>query len=175
MVGANQEVNMGNKAQVVPTASTLGDTAVDGLLAGASAGIVMGIFLIITGLITGGSWRQTLAAFDPAVQSPLSGALTHLAVAGVYGLVFAILRRSTARTAVVLPTWALGLGYGLALWLLAAMTLNVQAAGVDAGGWLQEFAGLQFAAAHLVYGLTLGWLLGRGTGQHDPVKSVMKV
>ncbi|MFO7678724.1 MAG: hypothetical protein R6X34_01615 [Chloroflexota bacterium] len=54
--------------------------------------------------------------------------------------------------------WLLGLGYGLLLWLLA-MEWVVTAVGAP----LAQISAWQFALAHLIYGLVLGFWLGRNS------------
>ena len=140
---------------------TLGDTAVDGLLAGAAAGVLMAIFMLIGSLLGGGGWRELFVALDPAGESVVTGVVTHLAVAGVYGVVFAIGWRWLSAVWRRLPLWLAGLAYALVLYLLAAMTANIQPGAAGEGVWLRAIPALNFAAAHLVYGLALGWLLPR--------------
>jgi len=142
------------------TQSGWGDAAVDGLLAGVAAGLLMAGLLLGAGWLGGQSWDWVLRQFDPGLTpAPLTGAVTHLAVSGVYGILFASLWRVLARVGSHLPAWLSGLVYGLLLWLLAA---TVTAARANSGGdWFQGFPPAQLAAAHLIYGLSLGWLIGR--------------
>jgi hypothetical protein len=138
---------------------TAGDAAVDGLLAGAAAGVAMAAYLVVAGLLAGEGAASVLARFDPARQgSPLMGAVVHLAVSAVYGLLFGVIYRLIGRGRLAgRPAGiALGLVYGLAL-LLVAQGL----AAIDAGLALREIPVGQFAIAHLVYGLILGWLVAR--------------
>ena len=46
--------------------STAGDAAVDGLLAGAAAGIAMAAYLVVIGLVAGEGPAVVLARFDPS-------------------------------------------------------------------------------------------------------------
>jgi hypothetical protein len=142
------------------THSSWGDAAVDGLLSGVAAGLLMAGFLVAAGIIGGESWDWVLRQFDPGLTpTPLMGAVTHLAVSGVYGILFASLWRPLARVWSHLPAWLAGLVYGLLLWLLAA---TVTAARANSGGdWFQGIPPAQLVAAHLLYGLCLGWLVGR--------------
>jgi len=135
-----------------------GDAAVDGLLAGVVAGLLMGAYLLIIGLLSGADWQAALAQFDPSTApQPLTGALTHLAVSGVYGAIFGLGWRVVGRVWPRLPGWAGGFLFGVALWALAAL---VTASGAT-GGWLQDVAPTHFAVAHAIYGLSLGVGLGR--------------
>jgi hypothetical protein len=138
---------------------TAGDAAVDGLLAGAAAGVAMAAYLVVAGLLAGEGPASVLARFDPARQgAPFVGAVIHLAVSAVYGLLFGLIYRLigrgrlSGRTAGAL----IGLAYGLVL-LLIAQGLTA----VNAGAALREILTVHFALAHLIYGLVLGWLVAR--------------
>ena len=137
-----------------------GDAAVDGLISGVVAGSLMAVFLLVAGGLAGKGFADVLRQFDPgAVPAPLTGAVTHLAVSAVYGILFASLFRPIVRLWGRLPDWLLGLVYGLLLWLLAA-TITAARAGLGTG-WLQDIPAAQLAAAHLIYGLALGWFVSR--------------
>jgi hypothetical protein len=143
------------------TEGSLGDAAIDGLLAGAGAGVLMGLYLLATGLAAGVPPLALLAHFDPGLsRSPLTGAVTHLAVSSVYGLAFGLGHRLLARLWRRLPGALLGLAYGAVLWLLAIAITGVQY-DPAASRWLSGIAPLHFAVGHLLYGALLGWLLGR--------------
>lgn len=138
---------------------TAGDAAVDGLLAGAAAGIAMAAVLAAGGLLAGVGPAATLARFDPAgLASPLTGGLMHLAVSAVYGLLFGMLYRLAGRGRLAgRPAGVLiGLAYGLALLLLAQGLISS-----PAGAALREIPALHFVAAHLIYGVVVGWLIRR--------------
>lgn len=135
----------------------MGDTAVDGLIAGLPAGLGMVIFLIAVGWFGGRLPLVTLGYFDPAQGGNwLTGLLAHLAVSAIYGVVFALLlgamgriRPSLSRLGVV---W--GVVYGLAL---LAVAYGVWFTAVPSP--LAQIAAWQIASAHVVYGLVLGlWL-----------------
>ena len=103
---------------------TAGDAAVDGLLAGAAAGIAMAAYLVVIGLVAGEGPAVVLARFDPSgagAASPLIGALMHLAVSAVYGLLFGLIYRliGRGRLAGRAAGALMGLVYGLALLLVA--------------------------------------------------------
>jgi hypothetical protein len=144
---------------VTPSRKTIGDVAVDGLLAGMAAGLVMAVWLLLAGWIGGEGPAVTLGRFDPGGgSSPLAGALMHLAVAGIYGVVFAIIARVLAgrRIDVKRFLWLLGAAYGLGLWLVARL---VVLPGLSPA--LTEVPTISFVLAHGLYGLTLGYLLSR--------------
>jgi len=138
---------------------TAGDAAVDGLLAGAAGGIAMAGVLMVSALLTGEGPVRMLVRFAPAGSaSPLTGAMVHLAVSAVYGLLLGVIYRliGRGRLAGGLAGVVVGLVYGLAL--------NVVAQGLAAtaaGAALREIPALHFAVSHLVYGAVTGWLIAR--------------
>ena len=141
---------------------SLGDATVDGLLAGAAAGLVMALFLVGAGALDGRAWTAVLARFDPGISaSPLVGAVTHLAVASVYGAIFGATWRVAGRRAPRLPAWVAGVLYGVALWLVALAVTSSGSAAAAGGGWLSGIPPVQLAAGHMLYGLALGLLIAR--------------
>jgi hypothetical protein len=145
-------------SQMVEQKRNTGDVAVEGLFAGFGAGLAMALVLIVAGLLSGRSLSMVMSQFAGGDQaSPLTGALTHLAVAGVYGALFGVLhcwlwQRWLPRRF----TWLVGLAYGLLLWLIAYTVLR---AGIDAP--MHAIPTLNLALAHLIYGLSLGLIFGR--------------
>lgn len=138
---------------------SIGDTAVDGLLAGAGAGIAMVLFLILAGFLLGNSPTLVLGRFDIQVGGrPLVGLLTHIAISAIYGLIFAILFLWLSRFWPFLLRWGWlsGLVYGVLLYGIARGAFY---AGTNSG--LVQFAPLALLAAHLLYGLVLGLIIGR--------------
>ena len=148
---------MQNDEQLTYKEVTLGDAAVDGLLAGGGAGVLMAAYLIVAGLVMGETVGVVLGRFDPGQGgAPLVGALAHLATAGVYGVIFGLLARFVPRGwQGRVPGWLAGLVYGLALFAVALVLLPAVASP------LQEIPRLHFAVAHVIYGLTLGFLIHR--------------
>ena len=142
-----------NESKVVSSKSaTAGDAAVDGLLSGIVAGVVMAVYLVVVGLVMGEGPGIVLSRFDPGeAPSPLTGALMHLAVAGVYCVAFGPIARWIGRRA-TLPGWLIGLVYGLGVLLIAEVILLP-----GTNSPLREIPVLHFGVAHVVYGLTLGW------------------
>ena len=139
---------------------SVGDVAVDGLLAGMAAGVAMAAGLVLAGLLGGEGPAATLGRFDPGANgSPAVGALMHLAVAGFYGVLFALIvqalsgRRSLGAKRTL---YLLGVAYGVLLWLAARY---VVLPGLNQA--LGDIATPSFLAAHILYGLALGYLLGR--------------
>jgi hypothetical protein len=138
---------------------TIGDAAVDGLLAGMAAGVVMGAMLVLLGLLDGTRPLEIIGRFDPADGSAaVVGGLLHLAMSGIYGVLFALLYRFLVGrwTRLKRSGWLIGAGFGLALWLAAQF---IYLPGLDTA--LVDIAPLHFVLGHLAYGATLGYLLGR--------------
>lgn len=131
----------------------IGDNAVEGLFAGLLAGVGVGLFLLIVGLLSGNTIASLLqvSGADPAA-SPLEQLLMHLAITGVYGALFGVLYRLLAGLhRPRLPSWLFGLLYGVALLLITRLIVR---SNVDMV--LRLFTWPQLIGAHLVYGLLLG-------------------
>ncbi len=145
------------KVNVVRREKTWGDTAVDGLIAGIPAGLGMAVVLIAAGWFDGRSPLVTLGYFDPAQGGNwLTGLLGHLAVAAIYGVVFALLVGAVGRIRPSLSGQVVlwGAVYGLAL---LAVAYGVWFTAVASP--LAQIPAWQMGAAHVVYGLGLGlWL-----------------
>jgi hypothetical protein len=150
---------MSNSQPLIRARSSIGDAAVDGLLNGVVAGVAMAIYLVISGVLTGMGLVATLSAFDLGQgTSPVRGALIHLAMAAIYGIVFSLLyrllgrRRSIGRSGNVM----IGSAYGLLLWLITQIAFT---AGINIA--LSSLPTVHLAVAHVIYGAVLGWLTGR--------------
>ncbi|MBI4790321.1 MAG: hypothetical protein HY782_25085 [Chloroflexi bacterium] len=134
-----------------------GDAAVDGLLNGVLAGLAMGLYLAASALLWGDAPATVLARFDPSAQpSPVVGTLLHLAVSGVYGALFGIIWEFAGRSRVNVRAWMGGLAYGLLLLAIAATAITSGAT------WLKAIPFIHVTVAHIIYGLALGYLTGRG-------------
>jgi hypothetical protein len=148
---------MTENTRAVDKTTTVADAAVEGLLSGIAAGVLMAITLLGFGLVAGDAPGSVLGRFDPGGQeAPLTGGLAHLAVSGVYGILFGLGWHLQQRRLPILPAWAGGLVYGVVLFGLAE-TLLLPATGSPLG----EIPAAQFGLAHAVYGLSLGLLAGR--------------
>ena len=131
----------------------LSDAVLDGLFGGLAGGLAMAAYLVAWGLIAETRPGVVLGLFDPSERgTALTGVLTHLAVASVYGIVFGliwwVLRRGLR---LGVPTWLAGAVYGLAL-LLVAQAAVLPAANSP----LAAIPTLHFAIAHIIYGIVLG-------------------
>ena len=68
------------------------DAAVSGLIGGLASGLAMLAFLVVAGLLISLPPLETLARFAPGEgDNPMTGGLAHLAVSGMYGLVYGLL------------------------------------------------------------------------------------
>lgn len=138
--------------------ATVGDSAVDGLIAGLLAGLAMIVALVLMGLAFGDAPGAVLSRFDAnSGTSSTIGLLLHLAVAGVYGVIYGVGWHLSRRLwSHHLPAWPFGLAYGLALFFLAEMVLLP-----GSGSPLLEIMPGHFSLAHVVYGLTLALAIER--------------
>ncbi|MFQ5880583.1 MAG: hypothetical protein ACE5IZ_10475 [Dehalococcoidia bacterium] len=157
-----------NSKQLTQKERTIGDAAVDGLFRGIIAGALMAAYLVAVGLAAGEGPGTVLARFAPGEgASPLVGALLHLAVSGVYGMLFGLgwhlitrrwpFGRLRAGSFGGLPAWVGGLVYVVALLILTEVVILP---GTDSP--LREVPFVHFALAHIIYGMTLGFLISRG-------------
>jgi hypothetical protein len=104
------------------TKVALGNAAVDGLLSGLLAGLAMAVYLGAAALAMGERLAVMFSRFTvTAGDSPVSGFLLHLAVSGIYGLVFGFVCRLVCRWPRLV--WLVGVAYGGLLWLLATLIL----------------------------------------------------
>lgn len=146
-----------NSVSVRPASA--GDAAVGGLLHGLAAGLAMAAVFVLAGLLRGQGPAETLAAFtlsgQPVASNALTGLLGHLAVAGVYGLIWGLAWRAIGRRAAI-PAWLAGLVYGLLLWGVAQVLVR------SIGASLALIAPWALLAGHLVYGVMLGFLSRHG-------------
>jgi hypothetical protein len=150
---------MSNSQPLIRTRSSVGDTAVDGLLNGVVAGVVMAIYLVTSGVLTGVGIATILSAFDLGQgTSPVRGVLIHLAMAAIYGMVFSLIYRLIGRGRSIGRSGSvmIGLVYGLLLWVITQIAF---ATGVNVA--LSSLPAMHLAVAHVIYGAALGWLAGR--------------
>lgn len=134
---------------------TTGDAAVSGLLKGMVGGAAMAGYMIIALASNGESPGEVLQRFGPegGAGSPLTGAVSHLAIGAIYGMLFALVWRQAARrVAGWKPALLGGLLYALLLFALAQLVL------LPAGRSPMLDVPVQFALAHMIYGLVLGYL-----------------
>jgi ABC-type phosphate transport system permease subunit len=156
-IGHIRDINRMEKATTLTQKHTsAGDAAVSGLFGGLLAGAMMAVFLALAGLLAGLGAGTYLSYFASGENvSPVQGLLTHLAVSGVYGLVFGLgWRFAKGKRFSRVPGWMGGLAFGILLWVLA---LAVILPGTSSP--LRLLPPLLLAAAHVIYGITLGALV----------------
>lgn len=147
--------------------ATFGDVTVDGLIAGVGAGILMAIYLVASGLLLGQGPGAVLGQFDPAAKPlPQIGALMHLAVSAIYGILFSLGRHRVARQPLSTRRSALiGLLYGSALFALAEVVLLR-----GTGSHLTDIPPVHFGIAHAIYGISLSLLVREHPGEERAYK-----
>ena len=139
--------------------ATPGDTAVDGLIAGILAGLAMAAYLVLAGLLSGVPLAETMGRFDPGQAGQwLAGTVAHLAVSGIYGVVFALLFAALLRLRPSLQRfgWLAGIVYGL---FLFAFARGILFAALPSD--MLQFTAVQLLVGHLIYGLLLGFEVSR--------------
>jgi hypothetical protein len=138
---------------------SIGDAVIDGLLAGIGAGLVMALFLLLAGVLSGDAPADVIGRFDPARSNNLvASLLTHLALSAIYGAIFGLLFQMPVRWRPTLLRfgWLAGLLYGLVLYTIARSAMW---AGADSG--LVNFPTTILLLAHAIYGLVIGLSIGR--------------
>ncbi len=129
-----------------------GDAAVGGLLHGLAAGLAMAVFLAIAGLVQGQALASVLGVFAiSGGPNVLAGLLGHLAVAGVYGLVWGVAWRLVG-SRLRAPAILAGLVYGLLLWGVSQLLAR------SIGTQLALLAPWALLGGHLIYGMVVGLL-----------------
>ena len=136
----------------------ISDAALDGLFGGLAAGVAMALYLAVWGIFAGQAPGAVLGLFDPGKRGVVAaGALTHLAVASGYGILFGLIWWALRRgLRFGVPAWLAGVIYGVVL-LLVARALVLPAYGSPLG----EIPILHFGVAHAIYGAVLGDLSER--------------
>jgi ABC-type transport system involved in multi-copper enzyme maturation permease subunit len=135
--------------------SSLGEMTTEGLFAGLVAGMVMLLYLLGSGLLSGGTVSLVMGRFSiQTPANPVQGAFLHLAVSATYGLLFGIIYTLLRRR---FSSWILALLYALAIYLLAHFIVLPASS-----SRLLDLTPIHFALAHLVYGMVLGvWFRGK--------------
>jgi hypothetical protein len=137
----------------------LGDAAVDGLFDGALAGLAMALWLVLIDSLSEGTPLAVLTGFDlEQWSSPLRGLVLHLTLAAIYGAIFSIARHAIVRQRSI-NRWAsgaIGLAYGLLLWLIATFVLPISIEAL-----LRAVTPSAVFIAHVIYGISLGLLSSR--------------
>jgi hypothetical protein len=170
-------------------------TLENGILTGLAAGVPMGLFMMLASVAWGHGGAFTpfyriaavldRAAFDISLeeaatgsrfwlepQSALPGACVHLALAGLFGVLFVLLAHEGrgARPAALV---AAGAGWGLAVAVVMVPVLRLVGERVGGGALIAEvptqLGWPTYLAMHLVYGLALGAVVAlRATRRRRP-------
>lgn len=134
----------------------IADCIVDGILHGMFAGAVMLALFIGMGNLVGKSPLDLLSMLGApdAASSPMQGALRHIAMSAIYGIVWSLLIvLPVCRWRLVrVPNWrVIGIGFGILLWSIALIVIQYWTA-------LSLLPWYALLIAHMVYGGTLGYL-----------------
>ncbi len=151
---------MENTKRIMKTMS-VGDAAVEGLMYGIAAGLVMALFVLLVEWLSGVAPLTVLGYFDGGGNaSPFLGAFTHIAVSGIYGVVFGMIAMVVARmfgARMTLGMWlALGILYGALIFVVAEWIVLPRTSSP-----LLEMPMWALAIAHFIYGAVLAALFGR--------------
>lgn len=141
--------------QGYPLRRPAGEVAVDGLLRGILAGIVMMALLIVLGWREGLVPSEVIEAFGTRTPSNVvNGLFSHIAISAIYGILWAFLLNAGLNK-LKAPRWLIGMGYGLLLYGITRLL------GPLSG--LAVLNPVSLAVANIVYGAVLG-LVSRGRG-----------
>lgn len=129
-----------------------GDAAVSGLFAGLLGGCAMALVIVLFSLLAGQGLAY-LGDFSNGTPVPvLQGLLTHLAMSGIYGMLYGLVHRQVSMGRFRrLPGWLAGLGYALLLWVFAVSVMLPAARSL-----ILTLPWPVFFSGHLAYGLVLG-------------------
>jgi hypothetical protein len=133
--------------------SSTGDTAVSGLFSGLQGGAGMAGVIVLFSLAAGQGLDYLRDFSTSAPVQPLTGLAMHLAMSGIYGMVYALLQRWTGLARLGwLPGWLAGLVYALGLWAFAVLVLLPAA-----NSLLLSLPWYVFFSGHIAYGWVLGF------------------
>ncbi len=149
---------MADRTALDYTKPTTGDAIVDGLFSGILAGLVMAAYLVIVGSTYGESPAVVLSRFSlRGEMSPAASVLLHLAISGIYGMLYGLVWQLVRQRWPVARFGGLaGSAYGFVLWIVAANLFLRQT-----NSPLLDIPPVHFATAHLIYGAILGFLTQR--------------
>ncbi len=122
------------------------------------------LFLILASWLNSGTPGEVIGMFDPAGSaSILAGAAAHLAVSGVYGLIFGLLWRLIYLRRVRVPGWLAGVLYGGLIYAAAELLIIP-----GSGSALLQISPVVFGIGNLIFGFTLGFGLQLSLTNHIP-------
>jgi len=150
---------MSNANLITQKDHTIGDAAVDGLLNGIIAGVGMGLYILLIFLVNSVPAGEIIKYFGNVTESPLVSALIHLAISGIYGVLFGLaFSVFSNRWRKLLSIWVVllaGIVYGALLWLVATYVV------FNGSPSVEIIPGVHLLIAHIVFGVFLGFLTGR--------------
>ncbi|OGO40880.1 MAG: hypothetical protein A2W36_02290 [Chloroflexi bacterium RBG_16_58_14] len=152
---------MADTTKIARKEVSFSEAIVDGLYAGVLAGLVMAALLALMALLRSESLGALFTRFDPTpAAAPLKGFLLHLAVSGVYGIIYGLIWFLVSISPRTAPrTWQavlLGAVYAAGLFFLGWMILLPAS-----GSSLRQLPWWDLGLAHLAYGAALGYLVYR--------------
>lgn len=138
------------------TTKTTSAAIIDGFLAGILSGFGMGVLILGVAWLLGHPPLEVLGWFAPSNDgAALTGGLAHLAVSGIYGMLFGWLVHLTrSRRGNRIPAWLLGLLFGLTIFLFAELFIIPRTVSD-----LDNIPTWLFGLSHAVFGILLGWLI----------------
>lgn len=143
------------KAKAQHRYSSIGDVTVSGLFGGLLGGLAMALIIALFSLLAGQGLAYLGYFSNGTPVPPLQGLLMHLAVSGIYGMLYGLILHWSRADHLDLPGWLLGLVYAVALWVLAVTVLLPAA-----NSLMLTLPWYVFFSGHLAYGLVLGWRRG---------------
>lgn len=143
----------------------VGDAVVDGVLQGMCAGLFMLALFVGMGRLAGHQPLDFLVMLGiPGISAtPAQGALVHIAISTLYGVVWSsLIVLPLRRWGSPLPShWLFrGLAFGLFTWMVAQIAIQYWTS-------LSLLPWYALLIAHLGYGGTLGYLQGKRTAPHQ--------
>jgi hypothetical protein len=146
----------GNSSAVNPR-SSIGDGAVEGLLVGMAAGLIMVAYLVAVSLFLQAGPRAVLNTLAVNLNvEPILVVIGHFALSAFYGLIWGALYRFLPGR-LTIPLWVWGLLYGGLLWGASTVLLPAEI----------DLPALYSGSAHLLFGLSLGWLTAIVAGTQE--------
>ena len=131
---------------------SVGDAAVSGLFNGLLGGLGMALVIVLFSFFAGQGAAYLSYFSSETLAPPLQGLVMHLAMSGIYGMLYGLIYRLVRIGRFQhLSGWLMGLGYALLLWAFAvSILLPADRSLILTLPWVVFFCG------HLAYGLVLG-------------------
>lgn len=150
---------MSNSNLITQEEHSIGDAAVDGLLNGIIAGVGMGLYVLLIFLVNSVPAGEIIVYFGSITDSGLVSALIHLAISGIYGvlfgLAFSVISNRLRKTLSIWVVLLSGIVYGGLLWLVATYVV------FNGSPSVEYIPGVHLLIAHIIFGVFLSLLTGR--------------